>query len=235
MGLPTSLILSMIESKLMKKLSASDLEPPVKKLDVRQIVDGGLSYFETLKDEELPASRLDHINKAISELHKWVNKVKYKFLDKGSSREVYEIDRNYVLKIALDIKGITQNKSEARYSNKLTDIPIARVLYIDPKGLYLIQEKAEELDSYEFEAYYGIDWDTFSDIVDKIGSKSITKSTKKQLYDTLPTRLKDLIAKLAKHQFLIGDLAYIENWGIIDGQPVIVDLGGTLNVHRNYY
>ena len=76
-------------------------------------------------------------------------KLTFRELGRGSSRLVFELGE-YVLKVAYNRAGITQNKHEAdpKFIHYYRDL-LASVVASDPKGYWLIQQKATAVSERE--------------------------------------------------------------------------------------
>ena len=89
-------------SKSVKPYSVS----PIRKYDNQNSILNEMAYPSTFDMKEFKAIRtfVDRVNYCNSIL---------KYLGRGSSRMVYEIDDEKVLKLAYNNKGIAQNRAEA--------------------------------------------------------------------------------------------------------------------------
>lgn len=136
----------------------------------------------------------------------------YRYIGSGSSRQVFDLRNGYVIKIAINRAGISQNQSEYKIScNNQSDF-FAKVIRASTDFRFLIMEKADKI--------YNISeiWDYFN-----VKSKS-------ELFN-----LEELKNILDENNLLVGDLDRESNWGIINGKPVIIDYGFTREVCRRHY
>ncbi|MDE5867178.1 MAG: hypothetical protein K2H31_11355 [Lachnospiraceae bacterium] len=136
----------------------------------------------------------------------------YQKLGTGSGRRVYQLDSDYVIKSAYNIKGYAQNQVEAYISETDESEIFAKIFFFDPDYRYLIMKRAERISNISvLFAYFRV-------------------NNLKELF-ALP-ELNDIILK---YNLLIADLRRPVNWGLIDSRPVIIDYGFTKMVKRKYY
>jgi len=147
----------------------------------------------------------------------------FKFLNKGTGRYVYVINNEYVLKLANNNKGIEQNKTEINISEsgKYNDI-IASVIEYDKNGLYLIQQKANEITEQEFTNITGLKVQGF------LSYNKNWESKNPKFYN----KVDSLIEEFDLDRF---DISTINSWGTINGNLVIVDYGLNINTSIKLY
>ena len=136
----------------------------------------------------------------------------YRNIGSGSSRNVFDLDNGYVIKVAKNKAGIAQNESEYNISKRDNSGLFAKVIEVSNNFEFLIMEKADRV-------YY------ISDVLEYFKVES-----KKQLVN-----LKELQEIKRKYNLLFGDLKKKSSWGMINGKPVIIDYGFTREVHDRYY
>lgn len=150
----------------------------------------------------------------------------YKLLNKGTGRYVYDINHEYVLKLAKNNKGIEQNKTEINISKsgKYNDIT-ANVVEFDENGLYLIQQKAYRLTEQGFKDITGLQLQGFLYYLrhDKKWDGGNVKFYNK---------VNSLVNEFELDRF---DIANENSWGIINNNVVIVDYGLDMNTARKLY
>jgi len=136
----------------------------------------------------------------------------YRHIGSGSSRDVFDLDNGYVIKVAKSRAGIAQNESEYNISYHDNSGLFAKVIEVSNNFKFLIMEKAGKV-------YY------ISDVLEyfKVRSKS-------QLLN-----LKKLQGIKRNYNLLLGDLKKKSSWGMINGKPVIIDYGFTRGVRDRYY
>lgn len=129
----------------------------------------------------------------------------------GSGRIVYDLGNGYVVKKAMNKRGLAQNKAEFRISAAGRSPLIANILSVSMDYKYLIMEKAGKILSVDMVCRYH-----------NVGSL-------KELF-----RKKYFSEFIHNNKLLLPDLYRKSSWGIINGRPVLVDYGFTKDV-RKYY
>lgn len=137
---------------------------------------------------------------------------RYQKIGTGSGRRVYQLDSEYVIKVAYNRKGYAQNAVEAYISQTDESELFAKIFYYSHDYHYLIMERAERINNYSIIYEY------------------FHVRTVKELF-SLP-EFRDI---LNKYNLLIPDLCRPVNWGLIGSRPVIIDYGFTRLVKRKYY
>lgn len=141
-----------------------------------------------------------------------INRGYYRYIGTGSSRDVFDLQNGYVVKVAKNIAGIAQNQTEYAISNYDDSNLFARVISISNDFYFLVMEKADKIDN-------------ISDVF-----RYFNVSDKRELF-----HLKELQNIKKKYNLLLGDFDRKSNWGIIKGRPVIIDYGFTREVSERYY
>lgn len=141
-----------------------------------------------------------------------INRGYYRYIGTGSSRDVFDLQNGYVVKVAKNIAGIAQNQTEYAISNYDDSNLFARVISISNDFYFLVMEKADKIDNIsDVFMYFNV-------------------SDKRELF-----HLKELQNIKKKYNLLLGDFDRKSNWGIIKGRPVIIDYGFTREVSERYY
>jgi hypothetical protein len=141
-----------------------------------------------------------------------LKKGSYSFLGSGSGRRVFDLGGGYVVKAAINSKGIAQNKAEYNISQKSDSGLFANITAVSEKFDMVIMEKADPItDFLEILSYYNV-------------------NSARELF-----RLKEFRDSITEFSLLEPDLRRIKNWGRIDGKPVIIDYGFTIKVRNHYY
>lgn len=136
----------------------------------------------------------------------------YKYIGSGSCRKVYDLDNGYVVKVAKNRAGIAQNKAEYTISRHDYSNLFAKVTQVSNDFKFLIMEKAEKINDISYV------WDYFN------------VSNKRELFNI------DELQKIKKdYNLILGDFGKTSSWGTINGRPVIIDYGFTINVRNKYY
>lgn len=169
-----------------------------------------------------------------------------KKIAQGSSRIVYYIDNEKVLKLAKNKKGLAQNKIEIDYSDDymLTGI-VAPVYDYHENFLWLEMALAKKVKKSDFKRITGIDFDDFGEVLVSVDSFYRNKGLNYKINQ-------DLTEKVMNNDFTSGVYDYIANFDIpssdmrrinsyglikVDGieQLAIIDYGLTTDVLTNYY
>lgn len=136
----------------------------------------------------------------------------YKYLGSGSCRRVYDLGNGYVVKVAKNEAGIAQNKSEYIISKNDYSNLFAKVIQISYDFNFLIMEKAEKVNNISYV------WKYFN------------VRSKRELFNI------DELKKIKKnYNLILGDFGKKSSWGTINGHPVIIDYGFTIDVRNQYY
>ena len=154
-------------------------------------------------------------------------------LGTGSSRQAFTLSSKYVLKIALNDKGLSQNEAELDvFTNPTSKKVVAKIFGTDPEYRWLISEGVKPLsDESEFENLTGVPWKAFD--VEVLAS--YIKGVKK-LEKNTPDFFKAVIITAQNNSLMPGDLAEISHWGkTADGRCVLLDSGFTREVWKSHY
>ena len=136
----------------------------------------------------------------------------YRYIGSGSSRRVYSINNNTVLKEAKNKTGYAQNQAEYQIYTRYRSSLFAPILAISPDFHYLIMRKGDPVRHARVIFHY---YDV---------------SNYRQLFH-LP-----IFQQMLEHTDLaVEDLRRLSSWGLIHGQPVLIDYGFTKEVRRKYY
>ena len=153
-------------------------------------------------------------------------------LGKGSSRIAFEIDfknTKSALKIALNPAGISQNIQEVKY---LSDSHLQKLGIVIPlidydkenyKPRWVQVAIAGRINEDFFKEKYGY---TLKEIVYYIHKDLNGKNPDSLQIDQGDQLIKSLYDLIGNYKDLLyGDLARIDNWGLYEGRPVIIDIG----------
>ena len=170
-----------------------------------------------------------------------------KQLGSGSSRIVYRVDNNKVLKIAKNAKGIAQNEVEINwYGESYYDSIIANVIDYDRENsLWVEMELAFKVKNSDFERLWGVKID---DLKKYLSNMDRENHGKKGFYD-IPTDIKykldesedvnTLVSFMLDSDSPSGDLGRKSSWGLVNRKNgeylVLVDFGLTNEVYQTYY
>lgn len=195
--------------------------------------------MEEFKTLNTFSSRIDYCQKNL------------KRISSGSSRIVYQIDDEKVLKLARNKKGLAQNEVEIEYSH-YSDIDniIAKVFEYDENNLWLEAELARKLTEPKFKQITGFNWKDFSNMVRYEGDR-IFNPRQNRTFTGYLKQLNDEMWEDDKFTFHIfdfigsydirtyGDLMRINSYGVVkrngEERVVMIDYGLTNNVYDSYY
>lgn len=199
-------------------------------------------------DEEYPSNwNLD----TFKSLNSFSKRISYcnqtlKRIGSGSSRIVYGIDNEKVLKLARNKKGIAQNSVERDWyvQSSYSDI-VAKVFDIDENDLWLEMELAKKISPNRFKSIVGV-------TVEEVGNYLVVKTNQDNRRKSFININTDTLAKLDENEWLQqvymlcrevdlspGDFGRISSFGevIRDGKPsmVIIDMGLSNSVANDFY
>jgi len=160
----------------------------------------------------------------------------------GSSRIVYQIDNETVLKMAKNRKGLAQNQVEAdwgmhqMYSDLLPDL-----IESDDNDLWLVKQRANRIKKSEFERMTGFKFNEFGTAlrlrVNEIMGKS-KHAVPEEYADIMDDEfVNEVISLIVDFNLEPGDMAQISNWGKLSDEqdPVLTDVGLNRSVWKEHY
>ena len=164
---------------------------------------------------------------------------------RGSSRMVFQIDDEKVLKLAFNPKGVAQNEEEASWWKRKWDF-IPKIYEVDDNYGWIICEYVLPARKQDFVHCLGITWDVFVDFVDTVFSQFSRMYIGHDLdYDEMYQMQEDneMLGELYNYItdtcFVNYDIIRICNWGLAqrDGKPYLVflDHGLSQQVKDEYY
>lgn len=188
------------------------------------------------------------INRVIKESSFWISKKDDKLileidqLAKGSSRIVYPLLGNSVIKIALNSKGIEQNRVEVEVnSNSLTTIiqanSILSKLYRNhSKYKWIVVEKCNKISETEFYDYFKISYDNFFDFINyNFNKQKYKKPFNYERILNLPF-IKILLKLASTYDLYLPEFRKLNSWGkTSNGNIVLIDYGTTNKIWNNLY
>ena len=164
----------------------------------------------------------------------------------GSSRIVFQIDDNRVLKLALNNKGVAQNKAEAhcyQQSDSNNDL-FPRIFDMSPDGLWIDCEFVLPAEEQDFEECTDYDWQEVVELVDGMSRYSYLhdESYIKKQIDYLKDHdpfIAELYQYVAVDNAPHGDVERLCNWGMTrrNGvtRMVVLDSGLTWKILEDFY
>ncbi len=184
-------------------------------------------------------------------LNTYAKRIKYcqeklKRISSGSSRIVYQIDNEKVLKIAKNKKGIAQNIAENDYVIQTHDI-VAKVFEADNNGLFNEMELANRVNQTIFKKILGFDFNNIYSYLN-YAVKRLTSppnfrhdiKTKEEInFINNNEWLNELADLVAETNMPIGDLCKLDSYGIVNRNGkqyiVLIDYGLTNKIFDDYY
>jgi hypothetical protein len=169
-------------------------------------------------------------------------------LSSGSSRIVYKIDDEKVLKLAKNDKGVAQNEVEIEYGQygDLSGI-LAKIFdYDEQNHLWVEMELAKKVNASDFKNLVGYKFTDIQTAIHNYGIDSGNGRGRKQEMDS------ELLDSMWENEFMYEIFDYIGNYGVPPGdlmrlssyglvkrdgkdQIVIIDYGLTHDVYSSYY
>jgi hypothetical protein len=138
----------------------------------------------------------------------------------GSTRIVYQIDKDYVLKLAYVREGISQNELESDdYNQHLYSDIVTKIKQHDKSYKWLITEYAKPITEKIFFDKVGISFKTWSTFV--LGRR-VTSEDGFLITEHLPFTTK-IIEMCGEH--LPVDLSKIDSYGLVGDKIKLIDYG----------
>lgn len=163
----------------------------------------------------------------------------------GSSRIVYEIDNDKVLKLAANQKGLAQNSEEASIGvDNFYNAIVAKVYDSHPDDLWVVSEKARKATPSDIKKYIGVSLDNLSDYLYKYSDHNNRGFKKHTLSDEIVNILNEnnfvqTLITLMNDYMPIGDLGRISSYGVTNREGVdvliLIDYGLTYGVLDTHY
>ena len=168
-------------------------------------------------------------------LEKLRNSLDLPKIGEGSSRRVYKLEKNLVLKVAINEAGLAQNKAEANIKSEF----ICKVHRKEPhaRPAWLVVDRCTKADRTNIKERFKMTPKQFDQLLQKyMYKKSGVKPSTLKVHNT--DIAKKFVNFIVKNDMAVGDLMShrMANYGINPkGKLVIVDAGLTEKVWENYY
>jgi len=178
------------------------------------------------------------------------------YIGKGTSRIVYDYGNNWVLKLALNPKGIAQNKFEYQTNNDYMapDFFPKTQEKTDDDFSFIIVEKARRATTADFKEALGMGWYEYCRYINDIGVYMTNRYESGKGHED-PDALMTYFAEhddegeenflIAMYNYImnfnpaLGDLVRITSYGVAERsygkQIVIVDNGANMDIIQQYY
>lgn len=175
-----------------------------------------------------------------------------KRLSSGSSRIVYMVDNDKVLKLAKNNKGLAQNKVEIRLGTEPYYTCFASVYEYDESGLWVEMAYCQKAKKSDFKAIYGVPFECLCCMIMQMSSNNRRRTFEynpyskyedmvQEIWDGDETDLQMLFMSVQEYiggEMLegVGDLCRISSWGIdSEGYFILIDYGLTDDVYDQCY
>ena len=181
----------------------------------------------------------DKINHFFENGYKYCVKMLGEPIGKGSARFVFQIDDTRVLKLATNMKGVAQNKSEVMVYQQAPNKTFMPIVYNDSdmeNYFYVISEYVLPAEYEDFKKVVGI---PFYSLESFISNNMLEYAMKR--YEDAPKvhELLQYLITMSNMGVNIFDWTVISNWGLAkrNGREAIVTLdnGFTTDVANNFY
>lgn len=162
----------------------------------------------------------------------------------GSSRMVFQVDDEIVLKLAKNTKGLIQNEAEARMgANENYYTCIAYVKDFDEdKFTFVEMEKAKKCSRDDFKRITGVDFETSVNFIRAEENNTLRKEFSQEYIDEVYDEhliMAELIDFIRSWDMARGDLYRLEHYGVVkrDGEEyvVLIDYGLTEKIFAKHY
>lgn len=165
--------------------------------------------------------------------------IKAKYINQGSSRATYRLNKDYVIKVAMNDIGVAQNLNEVAYF-KLKNSVFNRNVSSSKKGYWIIAEYAAPVTNKKIMELFGCTKGQLDSMISHaLTNCKFRNKTVKELYETKYCNhkfFKDL-RKLPQMGLITDDISafYSQNYGISKKGLVVLDGGLTAETARLYY
>lgn len=174
-------------------------------------------------------------------------------LSSGSSRVVYKVDEEKVLKIAKNSKGIEQNSTESDWSLQRGYSIVAKIFESSDENFFVEMEYAKKVSPKRFQELTKISLADIDKVFIDLRIANNPRSYNVPLSDELRNKEKNALAIVEGNEFLSelwdmimnydmeypGDFGRVSTYGevIRDGNPkiVLIDFGLTRTTYNNLY
>lgn len=182
----------------------------------------------------------DKINYFFENGYKYCVKMLGEPIGKGSARFVFQIDDTRVLKLATNMKGVAQNKSEVMVYQQAPNKTFMPIVYNDSdmeNYFYIISEYVLPAEEKDFEMVLGVPFYTLVEIF-----SNYYRGDEIEKYEEYLPKIHQLLqyfTEMSKIGVNTHDWFNLENWGVTKrhGKAIMVTLdnGLTNNVANNFY
>ena len=206
------------------------------------------NIYETLIDEDYPIGFDMDVFKGLTSFNQ---RIKYcqsrlRRISSGSSRIVYQIDNEKVLKLARNQKGLAQNEVEIEHGRDFyTKDAVAIVFDSDPRNLWLEMELATKLTANNFKRITGFNWNDFVAAIHNYGNRNggntytmdVDKKIVEQMWED--EFVYDIFSYIGNYDLPANDFEKLSSYGVVsrngDETIVVIDFGFTNEVKKTHY
>lgn len=161
---------------------------------------------------------------------------KYEKLGTGSSRTIFKLNDDLILKVAHNEKGIAQNKVEM--NPKLQRACTNNIVMADGEGKWVIAPFTENIKKEDFKKYVGYSIDPFMNaLFYKFNQESDNWNAPRDYEEIEELPLFKCLEQLVLDgDILLGDASKESSWGISkNGKILLRDIGLSREVYDDYY
>lgn len=213
-------------------------------VEIKSELEPELELAEEVIDEAYPEV---FDRRAFHDLRNFTQRIKYcrehlTYLAQGSSRIVFAIDDEKVLKLAKNAKGIVQNEGEGMQDMQRDygDL-VAKIFDSHPLDLWIEMEKAVKISVSKFKQITGIAFNDMgvylSDLLNNNYHRSL--DSQKKIFMDDNEFMQEVTQLVGNYELLPGDIAKIDSWGVVkrDGRElaVLVDFGISKSAFQTHY
>lgn len=169
----------------------------------------------------------------------------------GSSRLVYQLDDEKVLKLAKNEKGIAQNEQEYYFGqDKFVDVTphVFKEMCDLDNFTFIVSEYVLPAKEKDFMELYGINFNTFISVINTVGTwygkrsyfgaQVLSDEEMEHLQDENPD-IQEFVDYVSNYRPPIGDMLRLANYGMVmrEGSPqiVLLDSGLSDEIYNKYY
>lgn len=213
-------LVSLLLKKAKQFVRLATFESEVSQIDVIKNRDPLLKQLSDLKNFD---ARIEFADKSFP-----------KKLGTGSSRVVYKISDDLIIKVAYNDKGIAQNQVEGSFElQKACALPI---IVADPKGKWLITHFSENMTKQDFKRIIGVGFDAFMNGLSYAYNNEADKTKPKDYDEVKDLPLFECLGKMVVDgSLLLGDIGKPSSFGVRNEQVVLRDFGFSKSVWSRFY